>query len=500
MRSLVATVCIAAAQLLAQPTPSRPTDPPAAAATSKDQWKGSVSLPGGANLEFVAILSGGEGTIDIPMQGVKGMALSEVSSSKEMVKFTLKPAGLPEANWARFEAKVEADGQTASGVLRQSGMELPLKLSKVVGDASKAVELKRPQEPKPPFPYASREVTYTNPADGTALAGTLTFPKAGGPFPAIVMITGSGAQDRDEALLGHKPFLVIGDHLTRNGFAVLRVDDRGVGGSSGSVNTSTSSDFAGDVLAGVEFLARQPEVDPRRIGLIGHSEGGLIAPMAASRSDRVAFIVLLAGTGVPGRDILRLQSELILKASGGTEEEAKSQIADQDVLVELVCSGADSDAIRAKVREIGERQLADAEASGDPKKREEAKTQRATLDAVVEAQAKQFASPWFRYFVMYDPRESLRATKCPVLALNGEKDLQVPVDQNLPEIERAVRAGGNTNVTVKELPGLNHLFQHCQTGSPAEYSQIEETIAPEVLDVMTSWLRQVTGLDAAKTP
>lgn len=458
-------------------------------AAAVEAWNGSVSLPGGGTLDFSVALTPSGGTIDIPTQHASGLTLVDVAADGKVVKFTLKPPGAPQSAWARFEATADADGQTASGFLHQAGMDLPLKMTRAKeGEAKK--ELKRPQEPKPPFPYNEREVTYVNPADGTKLAGTLAYPKGDGKFPAVIMITGSGAQDRNESLMGHKPFLVIADHLTRHGFAVLRVDDRGVGGSSGTISESTSADFAGDVLAGVEFLARQPEVDAGRIGLIGHSEGGLIAPMVASRSDKVAFIVLLAGTGLPGREIIKLQSELIGRVQGGSEVDAKAAAEVQDQIFDLLAGGADESAIRAKIREIGEQQIAIAEASADPKVNEQVKAARSTLDATVQAQTKELSSKWFRYFLTLDPRIALRTTKCPVLALNGGLDLQVPPRANLPEIQKALAEAGNHDVTVTELPGLNHLFQTCTTGSPSEYATIEETFSPAALEVVLAWLRQ----------
>ncbi len=486
----------------AQPLANQPV-PPAKPATvtapagSPEVWMGSISMPGGVELEFTASLNGSTGTIDIPMQGAKGLELADVLSDAKIVRFVLKPPGAPENAWAHFEAAVAEDGKSASGLLKQAGMELPLKM-KHASAGEKPAELKRPQEPKPPYPYAEREVSYTNRIDGTKLAGTLTVPGGSGPHPVALMITGSGAQNRNEELLGHKPFLVMADYLTRHGIAVLRVDDRGVGGSTGDMSKATSADFVGDVLAGVEFLSTQPDIDPRKIGLIGHSEGGLIAPMVAARSERVAFVVLLAGTGVPGREVLRAQSELIDVAMGMTPEEAKVETADQDAMLALVLSGADEATVLTKMREVGERQLAAADASTDPKRREEAKTQRATLDATIKQQYKQLSSPWLVYFLTLDPRESLRKTHCPVLALNGEKDLQVPPKQNLPEIEKALKEAGNKDVTIKELPGLNHLFQHCTTGSPAEYAKIEETCSPEVLEIMTSWIRERSGLPAER--
>jgi pimeloyl-ACP methyl ester carboxylesterase len=341
---------------------------------------------------------------------------------------------------------------------------------------------RRPQDPQPPFPYSTEETAYSN--GDIHLAGTLTLPPGEGPFPAVVLITGSGAQNRDEELLGHRPFLVLADHLTRAGIAVLRVDDRGVGGSTGSVPQSTSADFAGDVLAGVRFLKGHPRIAPGRIGLLGHSEGGLIAPLAASRSADVAFIILLAGPGVPGAEILPAQVEAIDRASGMPEERIRKQVDLTRADLRLMRAEKDPTALRAQLKKL----FAEHSDALDPKE-----IQAGGTDALVEQQVKAFSSPWFRYFLDYDPRPVLRLVRVPVLALNGELDRQVPVEQNLPAIEQALREGKNPDVTVRRMPGLNHLFQTARTGSPAEYSTIDETLSPALLDTVTHWILERFG-------
>jgi uncharacterized protein len=332
----------------------------------------------------------------------------------------------------------------------------------------------RPQEPKAPFPYRQEEVAYESKEPGIKLAGTLTFPASGGPFPAALLITGSGAQNRNEEIMGHKPFLVLADSLTRRGIAVLRVDDRGVGGSSAGPPTATSLSYAQDVLAGVEYLKSRMEINPRRIGLIGHSEGGMIAPIVASQSQDVAFVVLMAGTGVKGEDVLTEQGQLVLRANGSSEELIQENIKVQKMLFNVIKSTSDNEA--------AEKQMRESLSSVNPAIRD-----------VALAQLKSALSPWMRYFVAYDPQPALQKVKCPVLAVNGEKDLQVPPKQNLPAIEKALRAGGNKDFKVIELPGLNHLFQTCKTGSITEYGQIDETISPVALDLMGGWI-----LDHAK--
>lgn len=328
---------------------------------------------------------------------------------------------------------------------------------------------KRPQDPIKPYPYREEEISYESKEPGIKLAGSLTLPDSGGPFPAVLLISGSGAQNRNEEIMGHKPFLVLADHLTRQGVAVLRVDDRGIGGSSRGPSDVTSLDFAQDVIGGVSFLKSHEEINPGQIGLIGHSEGGIIAPMVAARSPDVAFIVLMAGTGVRGEDVLTRQAELLMRANGASEELIQANIKSQKILFDIMKSTPDN--------EEAEKQAREALSKINPVIRDAA-----------YAQMKSALSAWMRFFITYDPQTALEKVQCPVLALNGEKDLQVSARQNLPEIEKALHAGGNKDFKAVELPGLNHLFQACKTGSVAEYAQIEETLSPVALELISGWI------------
>ena len=345
----------------------------------------------------------------------------------------------------------------------------------------------RPQTPKPPFPYAEREVLYDNPGDGSKIGGTLTVPAGEGRHPAVLLITGSGAQDRDETLFGHKPFLVIADHLSRHGIAVLRVDDRGVGKSTGEPTKATIDSHGGDVDAGIAFLARQPEVDAGKIGLIGHSEGGILAALVAARSPKVAFIISLAGTGLPGTDINPMQVEAMLRATGGLSEQAVADIvAAQRKLMKLVASDASDEAIDQELRKT----LEAAANHAPPEAREQAL---AAAQSRVAAEGKMLKSPWFRSFLKHDPRTSWRKVRCPALALVGSKDTQVPPAANLKAIAAALKQAKNADATTTELPGLNHLFQVAGTGLVDEYGKIEQTIDPAVLDLITEWIEKRTG-------
>ena len=345
---------------------------------------------------------------------------------------------------------------------------------------AKPTRAPRPQEPKRPFPYVEEEVTYENRPAGVKFAGTFTRPRGTGPFAAVLLITGSGPQDRDEAVFGHRPFLVLADYLTRRGVGVLRVDDRGVGGSTGNTMEATSEELAADVLAGLEFLKKRADVNPRRIGLIGHSEGGLIAPFVAVRSPDVAFIVMMAGPGLSGEEILYRQGAALLKSTGADERKLARQRSLQERLFTVVKRETDRARAEKALREVIREESA--------KLSDEEKKGMGDLAAVAEGQLDMVLSPWFRFFLMYDPRPTLMKVRCPVLAVNGEKDVQVLPRENLAAIGEALKAAGNKDYTVKELPGLNHLFQTCRTGALAEYSEIEETIAPAALEVIGDWV------------
>jgi len=379
-----------------------------------------------------------------------------------------------------YEGKVKEDGMTIDGEWKQSGVTLPLVLKRV----EEAPEVSRPQEPEKPYPYDEEEVVYENKKAGIKLAGTLTLPRTEGPFPTVLLISGSGPQDRNETVFGHRPFLVLADYLTRRGIAVLRVDDRGVGGSTGDVAQSTSEDFASDVLAGIKYLKTRKEIDANQIGLIGHSEGGIIAPIVATQSPDVALIVLMAGTGLVGEEILYLQGALIAKAEGISDDAIARNLATQERMFTVVKEEKDDAAAEKKLRKILEDSIEalsekEKEALGAP-------------EAHIMAQTQTVLSPWFRHFLTYDPKPTLMKVKCPVLAIIGEKDLQVPPKENLQAIEEALKAGGNEHYMIKELPGLNHLFQTAETGALSEYAKIEETISPIALKVIGDWILEQT--------
>jgi uncharacterized protein len=433
-------------------------------------WQGTIKVSG-AELRVVFKISKDQdgkfaATLDSPDQGTKGIPVDVVNFDNGSAHFEVKIAN------GSFDGKFK-DKNTIEGEWKQSGVSLPLTLNRV----EKEPEVQRPQEPKKPYPYLEEEVVYENKSAGIKLAGTLTMPNSGGPFPAVVLISGSGPEDRNETVFGHRPFLVLADYLTRQGIAVLRSDDRGVGKSTGDFSKAITDDFASDALAGVEYLKSRKEINPKKIGLIGHSEGGIIAPIAATQSSDVAFIVLMAGTGITGEEIIYQQTELISKAMGIKDDDIAKSQAIQEQIFAMVKQENDKAILEKKIREIMENGLATL---GEAEKK--------AAMANFDAQLQSLLSPWFRKFLTYDPRPTLMNVKCPVLAINGEKDLQVPPKENLSEIEKALKAGDNKDYTIKELPGLNHLFQTVQTGSPTEYAKIEETISPTVLKTMGDWI------------
>jgi len=411
-------------------------------------------------------------TMDNPDIGLKGIPVDEVTLEKD--KISLQVGSIK----SLYEGTIR-DRLTIEGQWTQGGKSFPMVLNRV----DKALELRRPQEPEKPYPYNEEEVVYDNRNAGVKLAGTLTLPRSEGQFPAVVLITGSGQQDRDETLLGHRPFLVLADNLTRRGIAVLRLDDRGIGGSTGNFSLATSEDFAGDVLAGVEYLKSRKEIDPKQIGLIGHSEGGMIAPMAATRSQDVAFIVMMAGQGLTGEELLHLQQDRIFRANGVSNETISKNRVLMEGTYSIVKLEKDDFVAEEKLRKIWDEELA----------KMSEKEKEVLLYSSVDAEIRQVISPWYRYFLTYDPGPTLAKVKVPVLAITGEKDLQVPPKENLKVIEDALKSGGNEHYTIKELPGLNHFFQTAQTGSLVEYGTIEETMSPVAMNLIGDWILQQTG-------
>ena len=377
---------------------------------------------------------------------------------------------------ATFEGTLNAAGTAITGTFTQRAMSLPLtfaKVDRIVGPA-------RPQHPKRPFPYKEEDVTIAN--GPVSLAGTLTLPNGAGPFAAAILLTGSGPQDRDSTLFEHKPFLVLSDHLTRQGFAVLRMDDRGVGKSTGSLPSSTYDDMSGDAQAAHAFLQSRKEINGKAIGVIGHSEGAAIAQLSASRNPAIAFIVLLAGPGVAGDELLYEQGQLTVKAMGGSKAQLDRQRRVQQTFLQALKAETDNKTLVAKLREA----VAKFKAELPP---EELAAAGLAFDQQMEGEIRRATLPPFQSLVRYDPAPVLRKVACPVLALNGTLDTQVAHYQNLPAVAAALAATANPDYTVAALPGLNHLFQTAKSGAVMEYREIEETFAPKALRTISDWLK-----------
>ena len=425
-------------------------------------WHGSLNIQSVKLRVVFHITNSGNGysaTMDSPDQGAKGIPVTSTALQGRILKLSVSNAGIEyEGTWNGADS--------ISGNLKQSGLTFPLNLVRTGQEETRMI---RPQEPTPPYPYLAEEVSFENSQDGIRLAGTLTMPADGSNFTAVLLIGGSGAQNRDEEAMTHKPFLVLSDFLTRNGIAVLRCDDRGTAASTGDFAAATSFDFSKDAEAAVKYLQTRNEIDGKKIGLIGHSEGGLIAPMLAARSNDVSFIVMLAGTGVRGDKVLLSQQEAIGRASGlkDTSLQALLDINGKifDIIINMPPNELREKIVRA-IKDVDEK----------------------VSDEDINKQVNNVLSPWIQYFLKYDPAPALKKVKCPVLALNGEKDLQVLPKLNLEAIANALSEGGNRNVTIKELPGLNHLFQECKSGLPMEYPSIEQTFSPSAMAEIAEWI------------
>jgi uncharacterized protein len=442
-------------------------------------WLGAIEANGFKLRLVLKVTQGTDGKLvaklDSLDQAANDLPIDTITSEGGVVSFQAPKLGLS------YEGKLNADSTQIAGELKQGPASYPL----VFKRTEKAPSLGRPQDPQKPYPYIAEEVSYENTIDKVKLAGTLTLPQGKTPVPAVVLITGSGAQDRNETILGHRPFLVLADHLTRRGIAVLRVDDRGIGGPAPGSPNATSANYVEDVLAGVNFLKGRREINPKQIGLIGHSEGGMIAPIAAAKSKDVAFIVMMAGLGQTGRDAILMQGDLLTKAGGSSAATTAQVRRVYEQIFDILKVEPDNVAAKKKISEAVTAQLATMD--------ETQKKEFAPVLQTINVQLPMYVSNWFRYFLLFDPAPVLEKVTVPVLALVGEKDLQVPPKENLALIERALKKGGNKQYTGLLMPGLNHLFQHASTGLPGEYGAIDETLAPAALQTISDWILKQTN-------
>jgi len=405
-------------------------------------------------------------TMDSPDQGVKGIPVSKTEFSNSIVKLFVSSS--------MVEYSGVFMGDKIIGTFKQGPATIPLNLSKRPFEGPK-----RPQEPRPPFPYSAEEVAFNNSKAGIELAGTLTLPKEGKPRAVVILISGSGPQNRDEELMNHKPFLLWADYLTKRGIGVLRFDDRGIGKSKGNFAAATSFDFADDVNSAVEYLKGRNDLAGVKIGLMGHSEGGIIAPIVASKRNDISFIVLLAAPGIKGSEIIVSQQGLIGKASGVSDAE----IDKYSIITRNLYSIVDKERNNPGLKKLLISDFIKSNAGTE------------VPESQINQQVNAITTPWMLTFLNYDPADVLTRIKIPIIAINGTKDLQVPYEVNLNALEKSllVAHGGNTDslkkyVTIKSIEGVNHLFQRAETGLPAEYSKIEETISPEVLELISGWI------------
>ncbi|KXX70008.1 hypothetical protein AVL50_14115 [Flammeovirga sp. SJP92] len=422
-------------------------------------WKGELEIPTGKLTVIFHIKHDNNkfsGTMDVPEQGGKGIPIHSIKYQNPFLTIELPNLGI------KYVGNV-LDDDNIEGTFQQAGASLPLHLKKSL---DVILEKPKPQEPQAPFPYISTNVTFQN--GNITLSGTLTRPKENKKYSAVILISGSGPQDRNQEILGHKPFLLLADQLTRSGFAVLRFDDRGTAKSTGDFSSATTYDFANDVVEAFHFLEKRVDIDPQRIGLLGHSEGGIKAAIASNKVP-AGFMILMASPGVKGKDLMLLQKKII---------EEKSKVPPTIIAQNQKMFGEAYDMIIRKEQPL------------DDRLKEYFKHQ---LNAQVSDQqihniVQSLSSPWFTEFIRLDPATYFQNVKCPVLALNGSKDVQVIASQNLPAIEKALQKAGNKDYKIMELQGLNHLFQDCETGLPNEYGKIEQTLSPLLLDEIKKWI------------
>lgn len=444
------------------------------------KWLGTMTVPGAELRIAFEITQTEEGGYTAVVHSIDQGAMNIPTTSAILKDDALR---LELANVFAYEGTLQPDGETINGSFIQ-GDSIPLVLKRVEAFP----ERDRPQNPKRPYPYRDEEVVYSNPAAGVRIAGTLTVPEGKGPFPAVLLIGGSGPTDRDESVLGHKPFLVLADHLTRQGIAVLRADKRGIAKTSGTYRGSGIEEFASDVMAGIAYLRSRPEIAPGEIGLVGHSEGGQVALTVAAQTRDASSVVLLATPGISFYDILVLQDGTQAKAAGKTDAEVELIRGFSRRFYGIVLRSKDAAEIERETKTLY------ATLTEEEK---QALTVFGWPDLQGTLGLAWALEPGAREELQFDIGPSLRQVRCPVLALNGAKDCQVPPKENLGAIESGLKAAGNDDFTIRELPDLNHLLQTCSTGATAEYGQIDETMSPLVLRIVSEWILSHTRTAAA---
>jgi len=415
-------------------------------------------------------------TMDCPDQGIKDVKANSFKIENDSVYLEISQFHV------KYSGKFIGDSIIIGNF--EQGSSLPLTFRKV----KTVTEKKRPQTPVPPFPYITEDLVYQNADNTISYGATITIPQGKGPFPAVLLLTGSGQQNRDEEILGHKPFAVIADHLTRSGYIVLRVDDRGMGKTTGDVMSATTLDFAKDAATSIEYLKSRKQVDQSKIGLIGHSEGGMIAQILGAERNDLRFIIMLAGPGENNIKLMEDQNKSILTKAGLTEEYINSYLSLYRNFLSTILTSEQASIINDLTNVV------DNWIAATPATIVKATTgisDETTKMKFINQFRNQVDRPWFRYFLSYDPAANLKKIKANVLALNGSNDIQVVSKENLAAIEQALKQGTSAGYEIKELPGLNHLFQECKSCTVAEYNQLEQTISPAVLQIITEWMKAV---------
>lgn len=424
-------------------------------------WNGNIEIPMN-KLPFVLHISnennGLKATFDSPNQGGFGLEIPEIRFENNIL-YLKHPKMM-----MNYEGKLE--NNVINGTFTQGGQSFILNLTKG------KFKRNRPQEPQPPFDYHSEDITFENKEDGINLAGTLTLPKGNGKFPAVVLVSGSGPNDRNEEIFGHKPFMVVADYLTKNGYAVFRYDKRGVAESEGDFPSATVFDFAEDTKSAIKYLKTRKEIDTEKIGILGHSEGGQVAQIIASEDGSLNFIILMAAPGIKGSDLLILQNDAFSKALGLPELTRALNKKLNEKTYEIIMQNDNKEKAEQELKEyykttVHYKDLGDEE-----------------LDDTIEG----LYTEHIRQLLLFDPQDYLPKIKCNVLALNGAKDLQVTYIENIAGLAEGLAMQGNLETIVYR--DLNHLFQPAQTGLPDEYGTIETTIEPKVLEDIVKWLNE----------
>lgn len=437
--------------------------PKAAESPLGGQWRGSLKVPGGTwELVFTIIpLSNGTlyATLDVPKQKISRMPVKTELKGQDV---TLR---IEEAA-SKFSGKLAADGKHITGTWTQPALTGPLTLERSSGPTIDAATF------KPALPYREEEVVIPNKVAKLRLTGTLTMPQGKGPFPAVVLVSDSGPQDRNVVVDNYRMFNIMADYLTRRGVAVLRYDDRGVGKSTGNYQQATTADLVSDAQAAMGFLRAHYKVNKTQVGMVGHGEGANVALLAAADKNAPNFLVSLAGYGLSGPEVLKRQQVEIMRLIGANTQQVTSALQLHEQMLGIIRQTPNNNLARAKVAAMLRISNADIDFT------------------MVQARATQLTSPWYRFFIDFDPQVKLGQVKCPVLALNGSADLLVAASKNLPTLQKGLRASGNRNVEIHKLPGVNHWFQTAPSDWPLVNGQVQPTFSPKALALIHGWVAQ----------